>query len=636
MNFGYNTILGLISGIVGMVVGLSMLFLVLWPSPRHRDNQLMAFYMGTVACWGMFGFFSSLLVIVGLDPSFPFYGLAHMIMINGLATFALATYYAGKNDRAWSRWSLRIGAAAAIFFIPVIYTGGATHIAGISPEGFVTYNIQPFGLVAVAAATYFFVGAMHVLWNNRQGRAGALLVGGSIITLSVLTNLFPVIGPWSTDILAASIAGILFARAILRERLFDPLSALNHELANSNTQLQQVAADLEANQANLTALLENTNDAIWSVDKNYCLIAYNAQIAEAFLLGYGVKLVPGMRIVDEVPLEERQQWISFYNRALQGERFSVERDFSFPQFGVVATLEILLNPIRAENQAITGVAVFGRDITERKLVAQQLERARMAAEEASKAKSAFLANMSHELRTPLNAIIGYSEMLHEEATDLNQTSFLPDLYKIQGAGRHLLALINDVLDISKIEAGKMDLYLEEFELSTLIDEVVATIQPLITQNHNQLAVERVASLGTMYADQTKVRQILFNLLSNACKFTQHGNIVLSVECSSLSLEHSNLTTQPSILRFSVRDTGIGMSSAQIERLFQPFTQADGSTTRKYGGTGLGLAISRHFCAMMGGEISVESEPGVGSSFTVTLPLRVGANTSPEPAATAQF
>jgi signal transduction histidine kinase len=247
---------------------------------------------------------------------------------------------------------------------------------------------------------------------------------------------------------------------------------------------------------------------------------------------------------------------------------------------------------------------------------QQLNLARLAADQASQAKSAFLANMSHELRTPMNAIIGYAEMLQEEAEELGQGHFLPDLQRIHGAGKHLLALVNDILDISKIEAGKMTLYLEEFEVAKLVGEVEATIQPLVSRNGNCLRVEWFGEIGRMRADQTKVRQALFNLLSNASKFTEKGVIRLVVRCSGAG------SGPGATMQFLVSDTGIGMTPEQMGRLFQAFSQADDSTTRRYGGTGLGLVISREFCRMMGGDLTVESEAGKGSTFTVTLPLRV--------------
>lgn len=254
---------------------------------------------------------------------------------------------------------------------------------------------------------------------------------------------------------------------------------------------------------------------------------------------------------------------------------------------------------------------------------EELRRAKDQAEAANKSKSAFLANMSHELRTPLNAIIGYSEMLQEEAKDTGQQSFVPDLEKIHGAGKHLLGLINDVLDLSKVEAGRMTLYLEDFEVAKLVQEVAATVQPLITKNGNTLKVECAADLGTMHADVTKVRQTLFNLLSNASKFTERGAIRLEVgKTSNLEVADSPLTHHASRITFQVSDTGIGMTPEQLNKLFQAFTQADTSTSRKYGGTGLGLAISRKFCQMMGGDITVESELGKGSTFTVTLPAKV--------------
>jgi signal transduction histidine kinase/DNA-binding response OmpR family regulator/HAMP domain-containing protein len=235
-------------------------------------------------------------------------------------------------------------------------------------------------------------------------------------------------------------------------------------------------------------------------------------------------------------------------------------------------------------------------------------------EVADQHKSEFLANMSHELRTPLNAIIGYSEMLEEEAQDLGHDTFIPDLQKIHGAGKHLLSLINNILDLSKIEAGKMDLYLENFKIAPMIQEVVATIKPLIEKNANTLQVHCADGVGAMRSDLTKVRQTLFNLLSNACKFTERDTITLRVGRESVN--------GGAWISFSVRDAGIGMSPEQTSKLFQAFTQADASTTRKYGGTGLGLAISQKFCQMMGGDITVESALGQGSTFTVRLPAEV--------------
>jgi signal transduction histidine kinase/CheY-like chemotaxis protein len=241
--------------------------------------------------------------------------------------------------------------------------------------------------------------------------------------------------------------------------------------------------------------------------------------------------------------------------------------------------------------------------------------ARDEAVQASQSKSQFLANMSHELRTPLNAIIGYSEMLQDDAEDQGLDSFIPDLQKIHGAGKHLLGLINDILDISKIEAGKMDLFLETFELPLVINEIAATVHPLLEKNSNQLVVQCADQVGAMHADLTKVRQILFNLLSNASKFTEQGKVTLTV-----TREAKNHGCDWIV--FSVADSGIGMTDEQLGRLFQAFTQADASTTRKYGGTGLGLTISRRFSQMMGGEITVASEEGKGSVFTVRIPAQV--------------
>jgi signal transduction histidine kinase/DNA-binding response OmpR family regulator len=281
---------------------------------------------------------------------------------------------------------------------------------------------------------------------------------------------------------------------------------------------------------------------------------------------------------------------------------------------------------------------------ELKALNAQLQRSEELARAGTRAKSQFLANMSHELRTPLNAIIGYSEMLQEEAEDLGYADFVPDLEKIHKAGKHLLALINDILDLSKIEAGKMTVFVERFDVALLVNEVASTIEPLVKKNSNRLVVECPPDLGPMRSDQTKVRQTLFNLLSNACKFTEKGTIRLEVKRAAQSVPSSPssvgggaappLNPQPSTLNFVVSDTGLGMTPEQVDRLFQAFTQADASTTRKYGGTGLGLAISKRFCHMLGGDLTVSSAPGKGSTFTMILPTEIEepATDSPAPAA----
>ena len=255
--------------------------------------------------------------------------------------------------------------------------------------------------------------------------------------------------------------------------------------------------------------------------------------------------------------------------------------------------------------------VYGKNVTEKKKAEEDLIEAKEAAEAASRTKSTFLANMSHELRTPLNAIIGYGELLEEEIQELEHEHLLPDLIKIQAAGKHLLGLINQVLDLSKVEAGKMDLHWESIEVERLLHEVASTVKPLVVKNDNELHVELNPNLGSCLADITKLRQILFNLLSNAAKFTSKGVITLKAKRKE--------TDEGALIRFEVRDSGIGMTQEQVDRVFEPFTQADASTTREFGGTGLGLAITKKFVEMMGGRIKLRSIPNEGTRFSVLLP-----------------
>jgi signal transduction histidine kinase/CheY-like chemotaxis protein len=281
---------------------------------------------------------------------------------------------------------------------------------------------------------------------------------------------------------------------------------------------------------------------------------------------------------------------------------------TFASLGYSRTRQLILGGKRLEEQH----GEIQRQHVQLAEAKEAAERALEAAESANQAKSMFLANMSHELRTPLNAIIGYSEMLMEEADELGQGEMVPDLQKIQVSGKHLLGLINDVLDLSKIEAGKVEVAHERVEVAQLIEEVAATARPLVARNGNAFVVEVDPEPGTLTGDSQKLRQILLNLLSNAAKFTENGTVTLRVS-------RREGKRRPTVV-FDVVDTGIGMSIEQQARLFQPFEQAHSAdSAAKYGGTGLGLAISRRFCRMMGGDITVGSEAGVGTTFTAWLP-----------------
>ena len=374
--------------------------------------------------------------------------------------------------------------------------------------------------------------------------------------------------------------------------MFAPQAAIAIENARLYTEAQRQRQYFES-------LVQNSPVAIVSLGLKHEIVSCNPAFERLF--GYSSAEAVG-RPLDELisTADTRSEAEAYTREALDHAVHGIGRRRR--KDGAFVDVEILGVPVVVDGEQL-GLMGLYHDITE-------LLEARREAEAANSAKSQFLANMSHELRTPLNAIIGYSEMLQEEVEDLGQSALVPDLGKIHTAGRHLLALINDVLDLSKIEAGKMELFLEEFDVRKMIDDVAATARPLIDKNANRLEVRCGAEVGDMRGDLTKVRQMLLNLLSNASKFTTEGRIDLEVERDS---------NGDGAIIFRVRDTGIGMTPEQQARVFEAFSQAEASTARRFGGTGLGLAISKRFCEMMGGGIELESEAGVGSTFTIRLP-----------------
>ncbi|HET7040423.1 MAG TPA: response regulator [Gemmatimonadales bacterium] len=388
-------------------------------------------------------------------------------------------------------------------------------------------------------------------------------------------------------------------------QLFAPQAAIAIENARLYT-------DAKRQREYFAAVVANSPVAIVTLDLDGRITSFNPAFETLF--GYSVGEAVGQHIDsllnDERTLAEAHAYTSqATTETAKGIGKRKRKD------GVLIDVELAGVPVAVDGKNV-GIMALYHDVTD-------LLKAKSEAESANQAKSRFLANMSHELRTPLNAIIGYSEMLKEDAEEHGNGDQAADLEKIRSSGRHLLALINDVLDLSKIEAGKMELYLETFDVRVLVDEVQTTIRPLIAQKGNALEVTVAPEVGPLRADLTKVRQMLLNLLSNATKFTDKGAIHLTVARAPAARGAGH------DLLFQVRDQGIGMTPEQQGRLFEAFQQAEASTTRRFGGTGLGLAITRRFCEMMGGTIGVESTPGVGSTFTLRLPEDVEAAAAPD-------
>ena len=380
------------------------------------------------------------------------------------------------------------------------------------------------------------------------------------------------------------------------------------------TDRKQLEAEIHEAGARFRALADNIAQLAWMADASGDIFWYNRRWFEY------TGTTPGemvgrdwLKSVD--PLEADAVATKFSETVSSGEFW----EDTFPLRGADGAYRWFLSrafPIRDESGTVTLYFGTNTDVSDQKAAEADLLRAKEIAEGANRTKTMFLANMSHELRTPLNAIIGYSEILQEEVEDRGMTELIPDLKKIHGAGKHLLSLINDILDLSKIESGKMDLYLETVGVDEMVRDVVATIQPLVGQNDNTVDVHIAPDVGSMLADVTKVRQSLLNLLSNASKFTRDGVITVDVQRRA-----ANNGSADEVF-FSVSDTGIGMTDEQQTKLFEVFTQADATTTRRFGGTGLGLALTRRLCRIMGGDVEVESKPGLGSTFTIRLPAQM--------------
>ncbi len=406
------------------------------------------------------------------------------------------------------------------------------------------------------------------------------------------------------------IGGMTRALAMLRDSLIE-----SHRLEQER---QRAEAEARRAQAQLGEAIEAISEGFALYDADDRLVICNNRFKEMYA-GTALEIRPGtqyesiLRVTAGTGIipaasDKRDAWVAERldrHRNPKGT-FEQQRDRG---------VWLKISERRTADGGIVGVFTDITELKDRELqlgqLVDRLAEARDAAMEATVAKSRFLANMSHELRTPLNAVIGITEMLMEDAEDSGDRGAREPLERIARAGKHLLHLINEVLDLSKIEAGKLEINYESVALASLVSDVVGEAEPLAAKNGNRLVVECPPDIGTVRSDPTRLRQIMLNLLSNACKFTEQGSVSLSVGCSR--------TDGGDWISIRVVDTGIGMTSEQLSRLFQEFSQADSSTTRKYGGTGLGLAISDRLCRMMGGSIDVESKPGIGTTFRVRLP-----------------
>nr|WP_290227930.1 histidine kinase N-terminal 7TM domain-containing protein [Trichocoleus desertorum] len=477
-------------------------------------------------------------------------------------------------------------------------------------------SLQPIGSFTLMRVTHGMGFWVHAAYSYLLTGLGTLLIVRALLRSPQLYRgqawalLIGAIAPWLANALyllrlnpfphldltpfAFTVTGIAMAWGLFRFRLLD---------------IVPVARD---------AVIEGMSDGVMVLDIQNRIVDLNPAAQQ--MIGWDATAIgqPVMQVLAQWP-HLLQQY---------GNLLEAHAEISLGTGADERCFDLRISPLTDSYDRLTGRLIVWRDITERKQAEAKLQAAKEAAEAANRAKNTFLANMSHELRTPLNAVIGYSELIQEELEEMGHDEYSPGLETIRRSGHHLLVLISDILNFSKIEAGKMDLYIETFDLASLVQEVVATIYLSLRENDNKIQVNLAPDLGLMQADLMKVRQVLCNLLNNATKFTRQGLITLTVYKSKTSAAIGAATDLDCFI-FEVADTGIGITPEQMQQIFQPFTQADASTTRRYGGTGLGLSLSRRFCHMMGGDITVSSEFGQGSVFTICLPTQVNSDIPPE-------
>jgi adenylate cyclase len=459
---------------------------------------------------------------------------------------------------------------------------------------------------ALAVISSFLIVWLYV---GRNIVARLTQLSGAMLAIAAGRREIPVPVAGSDEVAAMGRAVEVFRRNAIE------LDLLLAERANAAIRLEKLVeertSELQRRGAVLRVTFDNMEHGVLMFDRELKLAAWNRQVMELLEL-------------PQAFLESEPRYADYLHFLTErGEYGSTDTEAEVRRLTADVALDYRRERTRPDGTVLEirhsglpegGCIIIYTDITERKRYEEALTAARDQAEAMSLTKSAFLANMSHELRTPLNAIIGVTEMLQEDARDLKRDDEIEPLNRVTGAARHLLALINDILDLSKIEAGRMELNLETFSVAPLIDEAVKTLETLAAKNANRIVVDCDPATKSIHADQMRVRQALLNLVSNANKFTEHGTVTIHARRREVDKREW--------IEIAVTDTGIGMTPAQMERLFQEFSQADSSTTRKYGGTGLGLAISQRFCRMMGGDISVQSDPGRGSTFTIRLPANV--------------
>jgi PAS domain S-box-containing protein len=386
------------------------------------------------------------------------------------------------------------------------------------------------------------------------------------------------------------------------------------------TELKRIEQALEESVERYDLAMRGSNEGLWDWDQRADVLHISPRFRELTGIKTDAETIKPADWLANLHPDDLEPYLTQLRTHLKGESEFLSVEFRLR--GSDSTYRWVLARgvgLRDETGRVYRMAGSIGDITARKQAEIELRQAKEEAEQGNRTKSQFLANMSHELRTPLNAIIGITEMLREDAEDLGQRDLVEPLQRIHRAGNHLLKLINEILDLSKIEAGRLELSLEDIDLATLLNEVAKTAEPLAERNGNRLKVHLADGLGRIRADPIRLRQVVLNLLSNACKFAERGEVVLEARRKS--------SGRGGWIVVSVADSGIGMRPEQMSRLFQEFIQADASTTRKYGGTGLGLAISRKLCRLMGGDIHVESAPGKGSRFTIRIPARAAARSS---------